>query len=290
MTAPAEPPEPDDAAERDADAEPTAAAESGPAAQPAGRPDATVAASDDLAPHQRAARVHRMGRRVPLIAGGIAVAMGALLGLVIAVRAGGLPLGVDEEWSLELAEAHSPAADVFALFMNMLGGGIVGVILVPVGITIALLVLRRPWAALYFALASAGSALVVQVLKELYGRPRPEDMMVTSDFGSFPSGHVANAATIAVALGVIVPRVWVWVAGAVYTVLMAISRTYLGVHWLTDTIGGALVGAGVALLLWAAFAVPLERERLARLARASERNAALAQAHVTPPSHPRPPR
>ncbi|WP_338081373.1 phosphatase PAP2 family protein, partial [Agromyces aureus] len=257
-------------------------------AQPAGRPDATAAPADDLAPHQRAARVHRMARRVPLIAGGIAVAMGALLGLVIAVRAGGLPLGVDEEWSLELADTRSPAADVFALFMNMLGGGIVGVIVVPVGITIVLLVLRRPWAALYFALASAGSGLVVQVLKELYGRPRPEDMMVTSDFGSFPSGHVANAATIAVALGIIVPRVWVWVAGAIYTVLMAISRTYLGVHWLTDTIGGALVGAGVALLLWAALAVPLERERLARLARISERNAALAQAHVTPPSHPRP--
>ncbi|MFF2371114.1 phosphatase PAP2 family protein [Agromyces sp. NPDC058110] len=232
----------------------------------------------------RTVQVRRVGRRAPLIAGISAVVIGALLGLVIAVRAGGLPLGVDEEWSLELAEAHSAWADAFALFMNMLGGGIVGVVVVPVGITVVLLVLRRPWAALYFALASAASALVVQLLKTLYGRPRPEDMMVASDFGSFPSGHVANAATIAVALGVIVPRVWVWVAGTVYTVLMAISRTYLGVHWLTDTIGGALVGAGVALVLWAAFAVPMERERLARIARISERNAAFAQAHVTPPS------
>jgi undecaprenyl-diphosphatase len=111
-------------------------------------------------------------------------------------------------------------------------------------------------------------------------------MIVTSDFGSFPSGHVANAATIAVALGVIVPRVWVWVLGAVYTVLMAISRTYLGAHWLSDTIGGLLVGAGVALVLWAVFAARLERERLARLAWVSARNAEAAQAHVTPPAHP----
>jgi membrane-associated phospholipid phosphatase len=65
---------------------------------------------------------------------------------------------------------------------------------------------------------------------------------------------------------------------------MALTRTYLGAHWFTDTVGGLLVGAGVALVLWAAFAVPLERERLAWIARASERNAARAQAHITPPA------
>jgi membrane-associated phospholipid phosphatase len=247
-------------------------------------PDETPSEADDLSVSQRAAQVHRIGRRAPLIGGITAVLLAAMLGIVIAVRANGLPLGIDEEWSLELAETHTAAADAFALFMNMLGGGFVGVFVVPVAIAIVLLVLRRPWAAFYFVVVSAASALVVQLLKEWLGRPRPEDMMVTSDFGSFPSGHVANAATIAVALGVIFPRAWVWVGGAIYTVLMAISRTYLGVHWLTDTIGGALVGAGVALILWAVFAVPLERERLARIARLSERNAAFAQAHVTPPA------
>jgi membrane-associated phospholipid phosphatase len=247
-------------------------------------PDETPTSADDLTLPQRADRVHRMRRRAPLIGGISAVVVAALLGLVIAGRNGNLPLEVDEEWAEDLLEIHGPVGDLFALFMNMLGGGFVGVFIVPVAIAIVLLVLRRPWAALYFIVASAVSALVVQVLKELVGRPRPEDMMVTSDFGSFPSGHVANAATIALALGVIFPRVWVWIAGAAYTVLMAISRTYLGVHWFSDTVGGALVGAGVALVLWAVFAVPLERERLARLARISERNAAFAQAHVTPPA------
>ena len=46
-----------------------------------------------------------------------------------------------------------------------------------------------------------------------------------SDFG-LPSGHTANAAAIAVTFGVLIPRVWVWVAGSAYVVLMAWSRTF----------------------------------------------------------------
>ena len=72
-----------------------------------------------------------------------------------------------------------------------------------------------------------------------------------------------------------------FVVGA--AVAVATTRVLLGVHWFTDTVGGLLVGAGAALLVWALFAVPLERERLAWIARVSERNAARAQAHITPP-------
>jgi membrane-associated phospholipid phosphatase len=214
-------------------------------------------------PARREAEAKTVGRRAPLIAGIATLLIAVLLGVILAAREGGLPFELDEEWAEEMVEIRGPVGDWLAYGMNALGGGVIGVFIVPISAALLLLFLRRPWAALYFIVASAASAGAVQLLKRTFGRMRPEDMIVVSDTGSFPSGHVANAATIAVVVGVIAPRVWVWALGAVYTALMALSRTYLGAHWVTDTIGGALVGAGVALLVWAVFAYPLERERLA---------------------------
>lgn len=249
--------------------------------------DATPTVSDDLRPEQREAKARRLGRRIPILSGVSAVIAAALLGLVVTVRSGGLAFEFDEEWAEDVLEIRGPVGDVISYFMNGLGGGIVGVFVVPIGVGLVLLIARRPWAALYFVVASAVSAGAVQLLKNLFGRARPEDIIVISDFGSFPSGHVANAATIAVAIGIIAPYTWVRVLATAYTLLMAATRTYLGAHWISDTIGGILVGVGAALLMWAAFAAPLERERLKRLAEVSARNAERAQAHVTPPERPR---
>ena len=216
-----------------------------------------------LEPVETSATPARVSRLVPIIAGVLALLLAGMLGMLALTSSGDNRFAVDEAWAEFVVSTRTPFGEWFAYFMNALGGGVIGVFIVPIGAAIVLLIVRRPWGALYFIVASAASAGMVQVLKHLFGRARPEDMIVVSDFGSFPSGHVANAATIAVVVGVIVPRAWVWVVGAVYTALMAYSRTYLGAHWLTDTLGGALAGAGVALLLWAALADPLERERVA---------------------------
>lgn len=216
-----------------------------------------------LEPVQTSVSGARVSRLVLIIAGVSALVLAGLIGVLVTSWSGDNRYAIDEAWAEFMVSARTPFGEWFAYFMNALGGGVIGVFIVPIGAAIVLLIVRRPWGALYFIVASAASAGVVQVLKHLFARARPEDMIVISDFGSFPSGHVANAATIAVVVGVIVPRTWIWVLGAVYTVLMAVSRTYLGAHWLTDTLGGALAGAGVALLLWALLAGPLERERIA---------------------------
>ena len=181
------------------------------------------------------------------------------LGLIIVIR-GNVPFEADLEWMEEVLESRHPLLELPALLMDFIGGGWFGIFVVPIGGILLLCILRRFWAALYFGAASIVSAAAVQGLKALIGRPRPEDMLVTADVGSFPSGHVANAATLAVVLGIIVWRLWVWVAGAAYVVLMALSRTYLGAHWVSDTIGGLILGAAVAVIVWAPLANRLRVE------------------------------
>ena len=194
----------------------------------------------------------------------LAVAFG--LGAWILAR-GNDPFIIDDAWNSFLASWELEPVIFFARAMNVAGGTWFGIFVVPTLCAIGLILLRRPWAATYFLVAAVVSAALVQVLKHLFGRQRPTDIIVITDFGSFPSGHVANAATIATVLVVLFPRLWAVVVGAAWVLLMAFSRTYLHAHWLSDTFGGALIGISAALLVAAAFSAPLLRDR-ARLAAA----------------------
>lgn len=217
-----------------------------------------------VTPKQREKEVdaYRVQRRWPLISGILAVVMVGIFGLLIAVRDFEIvPFEVDAEWMEELSENQHPFWETMAVLFDRLGGGLIGILIVPLLVIAILLILKRRWAALYFAVASIVSAGLVQLIKNTVDRPRPEEILVAADFGSFPSGHAGNAATVAVALALILRRYWVWIAGAVYVVLMVLSRTYLGAHWLTDTLGGVVLGAGVAIIVWAPFAYKLHLER-----------------------------
>lgn len=203
----------------------------------------------------------RIARRWPLVSAAAALGLVAALAAVIVYRENRKPFGFEIEWMGEIVEHRSPFWTVPAMVFNYLGGGILAIAVVPGLIILGLLVWRRPWAALYFAIAEVGSVAVVQVLKPLIGRPRPVDMLVHADFGSFPSGHSTNAAVIAATMVIIFRRGWVVAAGAVYTVGMMLSRTYLGAHWISDTVGGLLVGVGVAVIVWAPVAYRLYKEQ-----------------------------
>lgn len=191
-----------------------------------------------------------MSRQAMTLWGSGCLAAVLVLGSITVFWLGGAT-AVDQWWHDLMVDTRPDALIAFSHVLNRVGGGWIAALIVPLLIAVVLALVRR-WRSALFALAAfAGSAVLVQALKHLFGRARPEDMLVLSDFGSFPSGHTANAATIAVVLWLLFPRAWVIICGVLWIVLMAFSRTVLAVHWSTDTVGGALVGAAAALLIGA---------------------------------------
>lgn len=67
---------------------------------------------------------------------------------------------------------------------------------------------------------------------------------------SYPSGHTARAVFLAFAIFPLFrkKKLWLSVFLGAYIVLVAIGRIYLGHHWLSDVIGGVLLGAGLGFL------------------------------------------
>lgn len=199
----------------------------------------------------------RRGSAITL--GVAALACAVALGLVVTVDSGGQPPRVDAGWMAVVGGGQSSPWTLPSLFLHELGFGMPAFVLTT-SIAGALFLWDRPWGAVCFLAAAVVSLALVEVLKNSFGRARPDEALVDTGFGSYPSGHSARAAMLAVTLGILLPRLWVWILGAAYTLVMMVSRTQLGAHWLTDTVGGALTGAAVALLCFAVFASKLQAE------------------------------
>lgn len=133
-------------------------------------------------------------------------------------------------------------------------------VLLPV---VAWLVLRARWrTALWVVVAAALVSPLTTALKELVGRARPAFEGGGLEYGSlsYPSGHSSGIATLVTVVLVLAwPRLraagrrMAVVAGGALVVLVGLTRMWLGVHFLSDVVGGWSLGVawtlGAALVL-----------------------------------------
>ena len=109
--------------------------------------------------------------------------------------------------------------------------------------------------AVYVGTSVAGAFVVTYGMKYLVGRERPYDkypdrVHAYSHEGSpsFPSGHTATAFALATSLSVKYPKWYVIAPSALWACSVGVSRMNEGVHYPSDVLAGAAIGAGCAVV------------------------------------------
>jgi undecaprenyl-diphosphatase len=206
---------------------------------------------------------------LPVLLAGLAIA-GGLWGFeeLMEVARATTPHAFDTEILLAFRKAGQPDSPIGPLWLEgairditSLGSFVV-LALITVATIIYLLLIRLLGAALLVFVAVAGGQLLSSVLKLELDRPRPELVSHLVDVASlsFPSGHAMLSAVTYLTLGSLAARflpgrttkIYVLSLAVLTTVMVGVSRVYLGVHWPSDVLAGWCAGFIWATLCWLA--------------------------------------
>ncbi|WP_251319652.1 phosphatase PAP2 family protein [Flintibacter muris] len=151
---------------------------------------------------------------------------------------------------------------IVSLYTKLGDAGIFWIVL-----SLAMLVYKPTRKAGALALCAMVLGLLVTnlTIKPLVERARPwldwpiVPLVTEKDPNSFPSGHTCAAFAAGMIWMRTLPWRWGRVAAVVLAALMGLSRLYVGVHYPTDVLVGAIIGALCALVIWKAYLLYADR-------------------------------
>jgi undecaprenyl-diphosphatase len=139
-------------------------------------------------------------------------------------------------------------------------GSIIVLVIITFAVAGYLFLARKYTAAWLMLIAVFGGIALNDLLKLAFARPRPDFVISAARVftTSFPSGHAALSAITYLTIAALLARsqssskigFYFIVLAALLTILIGVSRIYLGVHYPTDVLGGWCIGAAWALGCW----------------------------------------
>ncbi|HKY07199.1 MAG TPA: phosphatase PAP2 family protein, partial [Candidatus Binatia bacterium] len=219
----------------------------------------------------RWSKIRRLSFSWPAIEAGTLVAIlivagGVLVFSELIEMIGGEPHAFDRRVLLALrssTDSSDPVGPgwIELMFRDITSLGGAAVLILMTAAVVGFLFIDGKRAAATFVLASVGGGTLLSTgLKLIFARPRPDVVphLVDVSSASFPSGHAMLSAVVYLTLGALLsrvegpPRIKIYVlsVGILLTLLVGMSRVYLGVHWPTDVLAGWCAGAVWATLCW----------------------------------------